>query len=294
MILVTGATGTTGSEIIRELSAAGAKGVRVLARDPGRASAARDAGFEIVEGDFEKPGTLGAALEGVSRALLLTPPSPRTFEQQRAFVDAAKRAGVRHVVKFSAFGADADAPEGFGKWHGQAEDALKAAGLAYTMLRPNFFMQNLLGQARRIAAQGSIYQPVGDARASFIDVRDIAAVVAKVLTEDGHEGKSYVLTGPEALSFYEVAEKLSAAAGREISYVPVSPEQFRAGALAAGLPEWLVDALGVLNEVFASGKAASVTGDARRVSGREQITFDKFARDYAHAFKGEAAGRGTS
>src|SRR5215211_831576 len=154
MILITGATGTTGREVVEALRRLGAKGVRALVRDPARADFIRAAGFETVAGDFERPETLDAALEGVERALLLTPPSPQTFEQQRAFIEAARRAGVRHVVKLSAFGADADAPEGFGKWHGQSENLPKTSGLKWTILRPNFFMQNLLGQARQIAATG--------------------------------------------------------------------------------------------------------------------------------------------
>src|SRR5205085_676762 len=128
MILVTGGTGTTGKEIIGELHKLGAAGVRALVRDAGRASFIREAGFETVEGDFDRPETLDAALAGVERALLLTPPSPKTFEFQRDFIEASKRAGVRRVVKFSAFGADASAPEGFGKWHGQAEDYLRESG----------------------------------------------------------------------------------------------------------------------------------------------------------------------
>ena len=286
MILITGATGTSGREIVGELKRAGAGGVHALVRDASRASFIREAGFETIEGDFERPDTLRAALEGVERALLLTPPSPQTFEQQRAFIEAARDAGVRRVVKFSAFGADASAPEGFGKWHGQSEEFLKSSGLAWTILQPNFFMQNLLGQARQIAAEGRIYQPVGDASASFIDVRDIAAVVARTLMEDGHEGQTYVLTGPEALSFQEVAAKLSEAAGRSITYVPISPEQFREGALGAGLPEWLVNALARLNEIFASGQAAVVTDAVSRVGRTEPTTFEQFARDHAEAFKG--------
>jgi uncharacterized protein YbjT (DUF2867 family) len=287
MILVTGGTGTSGREIIDELQRLGATDVRALVRDKAKASFIADAGFGLVEGDFGRPETLDAALEGVDVALLLTPPSPRTFEQQRAFIDAGVRAGVRRVVKFSAINADASAPEGFGKWHGQAEDYLKASGLAWTILQPNFFMQNLLGQARQIASQGVIYQPVGDARASSVDVRDIAAVAARALIDDGHEGKTYVLTGPESLSFYDVAAQLSEATGRTVSYVPVTPEQFREGALAQGLPEWLVSALERLNENLAAGRAAEVTDDVRRVAGKEPITFAQFARDYAQAFKGE-------
>lgn len=287
MILVTGATGTTGREVLEELRRLGAKGVRALVRDPARAGFIREAGFETVAGDFERPETLHAALEGVERALLLTPPTPDTVSHHHDFIDAAASAGVRHVVKLSAFGADADAPEGFGRWHGQSEHLLKTSGLKWTILRPNFFMQNLLGQARQVAATGSIYQPVGDARASFIDARDIAAVAARTLTEDGHEEQTYTLTGPEALSYHDVAAKLSEATGRSIVYAPVSPEQFRALALGAGLPEWLVSALERLNELFVSGRAAEVTDAVRRVGRKEPNTFDRFARDHAGAFEGE-------
>ncbi|MFL6337177.1 MAG: SDR family oxidoreductase [Pyrinomonadaceae bacterium] len=287
MILITGATGTTGRDIVGELHRLGAKGVRALVRDPARADFIREAGFEAVAGDFEQPETLGSALEGVERALLLTPPSMQTFEQQRAFIEAAARAGVRHVVKFSALGADAGAPEGFGKWHGQGEELLKASGLAWTILRPNFFMQNLLGQAKQIASDGVIAQAAGDGRASFIDTRDIAAVAARTLTEEGHEGRTYTLTGPEALSYTDVAAKLSEATGREIKYISVAPAQFREMVLALGFPEWFVAALERLNEVFTSGEAAVLTDDVRRIGRKEPNTFERFARDYADAFKGE-------
>ncbi len=285
MILITGGTGTTGRDIVREL--AGAGGVRVMVRDPSKAASHGGASFEVVRGDFDQPESLDAALEGVERALLLSPPDPRTVERQTNFIEAAKRAGTKHVVKFSAIGADASAPGGFLKWHGEVEESLKASGLAYTMLQPNTFMQNLLGAAQTIAAQGTIYQAVGDARASFVDTRDVAAVAARVLTEEGHEGKSYVITGPEALSYYDVAAKLSETTGRQVTYVPVSHGDFRAGALAQGLPEWLADALGLLNETFASGKWAEVTGVVREVGQREPRTFEQFARDYATAFRGE-------
>ena len=286
MILITGATGTTGRDVVKELEGAGADPVRVLVRDAARAGFAREAGFEAAEGDFERPETLGPALEGVERALLLTPPSPRTYELQRDFIEAAKSAGVRHVVKLSAIDADPSGPEGFMKWHGQAEEALKSSGLAWTMLQPNFFMQNMLGLASQIASMNAIYYPAGDGRASVIDARDIAAVAAKALTEEGHEGKTYVLTGPEALSYHDVAEKLSAVLGRQIAYHPLTPEQFIEGARAQGLPEWLLGPLGRLNRLYASSGAAAVTGDVQRVTGRPARTFDEFARDYAAAFKG--------
>lgn len=290
MILITGATGTTGRDVIKELSRLGAEGVRVLVRDASKAGFVRDANFELVEGDFDRPETLDAALWSVERAFLLTPPSPQTTAQQGHFIEAARRAGVRHVVKFSAIGASAAAPGGFAKWHGDAEEELKASGLDYTMLRPNFFMQNLLGQAQTVAGEGRIYQPVGDAKASFVDTRDVAAVAARVLTEDGHEGRTYLITGPGALSYGDAAERLSAVLGRKVTYVPISPEDFRRGALAQGLPGWLVDALGLLNDNLAAGHAAAVTDIVREVGKTEPRTFEQFARDYAAAFRAPQAG----
>lgn len=289
MILVTGATGTTGSEIVRQLGRAGAGGVRVMLRDAARAAAIEASGFEVVKGDFDDRPSLDAALAGVTKALLLPPPDPQMVERQSRFLEAAKRAGVRHIVKLSAINADASAAVGFSKWHGLSEQELKNSGLDWTMLQPNFFMQNLLGSADSIRAQGVFYQPVGDARASFVDARDVAAVAARVLTGDGHEGKSYVITGPEALSFSEVADKLSAATNSRVTYVSVSPEDFQERLLGAGLPEWLADALGMLNEMLAAGRAAAVNNVVRDVGETEPITFGQFARDYAQAFRAAPA-----
>ena len=287
MILITGATGTTGSDIIKQLARAGTREVRVMVRNPAKAAAIRESGFEVVEGDFDDPESLDAALTGVTRALLLPPPDPQMVERQSRFIEAARRAGTKHIVKLSAIGAHASAAGGFTQWHGRSEDELKASGIGWTMLQPNFFMQNLLGSAQTIRSQGVFYQPVGDARASFVDARDVAAVAARVLTEEGHEGKAYVITGPEALSYHDIADKLSEAVGKKVTYVSVSPEDFRAGLLGAGLPVWLADALGMLNEILAAGKAETVTRVIEEVAKKEPLTFDRFARDYAQAFRGE-------
>src|SRR4051794_41654442 len=142
MILVTGGTGTSGSEVVKQLSAAGAK-FRAMARNPGRAESLRLPGVEVVAGDFDKPETLDAALRGVDRAFLLTPPDERTVEHQTRFIDAAKRAGVRHLVKFSALLADPASPARFIRWHGEVDRLIESSGLKWTLLRPPFFMQNL-------------------------------------------------------------------------------------------------------------------------------------------------------
>src|SRR5205823_591100 len=210
MILVTGATGKSGREIVKQLSAAGAQ-VRALVRDPTKAAWLTELpGVEIIQGDLSKPETLDAAFVGIERALLLPAPTPNSVAEQANFIEAAVRAGTPHVVKFSAVGADASAAEGFARWHGLGEEQLKASGLAYTILRPALFMQELLNTW---GGQRTIYLPMGDMRQAPVDTRDIAAVAVKTLTEDGHAGQTYELTGPEALTYTEIAAQISAAIG---------------------------------------------------------------------------------
>lgn len=286
MILVAGSTGTNGSLLIEELVAAGAP-VRAMVRAPEKASSVERDGVEAVVVDFDSPETLEAAMEGVDRAFLVAPADPRQAEWENNFVDAAKRAGLRHVVKLSVLGADAGAPVRFGRVHAEAERHLEESGMPYTILRPTGFMQNTLAYAGSVASEGRFYAPLADAPVAWIDVRDIAAVAARVLTEDGHEGKVYELTGPEAISNREIAEKLSGAVGEPVEHVEVSYEQARETMVGAGLPEWLADGLIELNkEVYEPGYAASVTDGVEEALGRRPRTFDEFARDHAEAFAG--------
>ena len=283
MILVTGATGKSGREIVKQLSEAGAR-VRALVRDPAKAGWLKELpGVEVVLGDLGKPETLEAAFEGVGRALLLPAPAPTSVTEQSNFIRAAARAGTPHVVKFSAVGADASAPEGFARWHGLGEDELKASGLAYTMLRPALFMQELLNTW---GGQRTIYLPMGDARQAPVDTRDIAAVAVKTLTEDGHAGRTYEITGPEALTFTEIAAQISAATGAPVNYVPITFEQYRQALAGFNLPPWLVEAVVNLYRALAAGVGSEVTNVVREVAGKEPITFAEFAREHAQAFRG--------
>ena len=285
MILVTGGTGTTGSEIVRQLSAAGAR-VRVLARNPEKASAFEKLGVEIVAGDLDRADTLDAALDGVESALLLAGNTTQQVEAESNFIAAAKRAATRHVVKLSAIGADVKSPVMILRWHGEVEKRLEESGVPFTHLRPSFFMQNMLWSAQTIATQGAFYLPLKDAKVGMVDVRDIAAVAVKTLTERGHEGKKYVITGPEALSFGDVAEKISAATGKKVTYVDVAPEEYKKGALQAGQPEWVVDAVLELYKLLIT-EGALVTNVVAEVARKQPITFDQFARDHAQAFQGK-------
>ncbi len=285
MILVTGATGTNGSEIVKQLCATGAK-VRALVRNSVKAEVIAQPGVEIIEGDFSKPETLKAALQGVEKAIFLPPFDPRMVEWQSSFIEAAKHAGIKHIVKFSVLGANPNSPVSLLKWHGQGEKQLEESGISFTHLRPNGFMQNFLALAPTISTQGVFYQPADDAKISHVDVRDIVAVAVKSLTEDGHENKVYTITGPQALSFDEIALQLTALTGKQVKYINVSPEDFKRSLLGFKQPEWLADAVNELFEFYRSGYGSIVTDVVAEVTNKQPVSFDQFTKDYAQVFMG--------
>lgn len=271
MILVTGASGTVGSEVTRTLAA---MGVRVRAAYHSRPE--RVGAGEAVRLDFADPQSLAAALRDVDTVFLLS----GQVAPETALVPAADAAGVRRIVKLSVWGA-AEERFRFAQWHRAVERAVEASGLLWTFLRPNGFMQNLVTyNGAMIRAQGAFALPAGDARISHVDVRDIAAVAAAVLTQPGHDRKAYRLTGPRALSYVEVAEILSTALGRKITYLPVSDQEYKQGALAAGVPEAYADALLDLNRFYREGGAEEVSEDVKLVTWKDPVPFEDFARDH--------------
>lgn len=283
MILITGATGNNGRELVRQLSGAGVP-LRALVRSPADASTLNAFKIELATGDFEKPGTLDAALLGVAKAFLLTPVAERFVEWQSTFIEAAKRAKVKHLVKFSGMGADAHGESELLRLHGQTDKLLRESGVPFTILQPNSFHQNLLTSAGAIKAQGCFYLPLKDAAQSTVDVRDINAVAARALTSVGHEGKTYVITGPEALTSQQAAEKLSAVLGRKIQYVDVPLSAAADSMRKSGMPEWNVRVVTELLAYFASGQAATVTDTAPRLLGRPAISFEQFVKDHRGSF----------
>jgi uncharacterized protein YbjT (DUF2867 family) len=289
MILVTGGTGLNGKELLHRLSARGVA-VRALVRNPAKAAAiAALPNVEIVQGDMARPETLAAALRDVESAMLISSSDPMMLEVQSNFIDAAKPAGVRHVVKLSGIMPELDSAFRFARMHGEIEKRLEASGMAFTHLRAGEFMPAYFRQAPNIAAKGAMFLPMEEARIASIDVGDIAEIAAKVLTGPGHEGKTYPLTGPEALTMAEVAAKLSAATGKSIRYVNVPPEAARQAQLAAGMPPYLADALFELFAERRNGKEAKVWPDAAVLLGRRATSFDEFARRNAAIFQSEAA-----
>lgn len=283
MILVTGATGNNGVEIVKRLAAQNVQ-VRAMVRSRARASAIAVPNVEVVEGDFDRPETLLGALAGVERAFLLTNSSERAQSQQITFIDAARQSGVKQVVKLSQFAADSNSPVRFLRYHAAVEAALRSSGIAYTILRPNLFMQGLLNFRSTIATQSTFYAAVGDAMVSVVDVRDIADVAVAALTKSGHEGKSYDLTGPQALTHAEMAEYLSAAIGRRITFVDIPPEAMRETLLNIGFPVWQADGLLEDYQHYRRGEATAIASGVQDASGRNPRRFEEFARDYATMF----------
>jgi uncharacterized protein YbjT (DUF2867 family) len=279
MILLTGATGNNGSEIAKQLIATGTP-VRALVRDRQKASSL-DPKIEIVEGDLSQPETLDRAMVGVDKAFLLTAVDPQQVQLSSNFIEAAKRAGVQQIVKFSMFGAAANSPFALAQWHSQTEQELKDSGISWTILQPNDLMQNMRRFAQAIQTQGTISLPVQDGKISMVDLRDVAAVAVKALTEPGHTGKTYVLTGSEALSYTDIAQELSAAIGHPIYYNSPSPEAFKQSLIQSGQPAAAADLMNIMYERESQNHSAEVTHAVQEVTGKPPIAFDQFAQEFA-------------
>jgi uncharacterized protein YbjT (DUF2867 family) len=286
MILITGASGNIGREVLKQIAQTGAH-VRAAFQSPSKAAA--PAGVEIATVDYNQPDTLRAALKDVDRVFLVGPPTAELPALERKAVDVIGQSEVRQVVKLSAMGGREAI---FPRQHAESEDYILSSGVRYTFLRPNGFMQNIVNyNAPTINTQNAFYGTEGDGRVSQIDIRDIAAVAVKVLTEDGHVGKAYTLTGPQALNNTEVAQMLSDVLGREIRFMDLPSAQLKQALLPAGIPEWNANALLDLQRLYREGKAAAVTRDVEEILGRKPTSFSKFLQDYRDAFqaRGQAA-----
>jgi uncharacterized protein YbjT (DUF2867 family) len=283
MILITGASGNVGSEVLKQALSVGLK-IRATFQSADKAAKA-PAGIEGVIMDYAQPETIRAALHGVEKIFLVGPPLQDLPVMEANFIKQVCAVGRKHIVKLSALGGrESMFPSG----HRDSEENIEASGLPYTFLRPNGFMQNLVNyNAATIGSQNAFYGCQGAGAVSVLDIRDIAAVAVIVLAATGHEGKSYALTGVEALTNGQIAEKISRVAGRKINYVDLPPAEFRKAILSAGVPEWSADALVDLQRLYREGKASLLTDDVERLTGRKPITFDQFARDYAFAFQTE-------
>ena len=280
-VLVTGATGNTGPGLVSALCAAGVD-VRVLVRDEAKARPLQAMGAEVVVGDLDRPETLEPAIAGVAKVYLLTWNGPTQAQQVHDFIRAAKRVGAPHIVRHSMWGSPRSRIIQQGE---QAEAEIVSSGLPWTMLKPTFFMQNTMMAAQTIANDGVIYWDMKDGRLGMIDVRDIVDVAVSVLTGDGHDGQRYILTGPAAVSFHEVAATFSAVLGKDIAYVAVPGEAALQSMIAMGFPEWVSRGFVELSEGFSEGFASQVTSNVATLTGHSARSFEQFAHDFAGVFQ---------
>jgi uncharacterized protein YbjT (DUF2867 family) len=281
--LVTGA-GVTGGEVLRCLAAAD-RPTRALVRSVASAVPLQKLGVQLIEGDFGRKDSWAQALEGVTAVFNITVAHPEAVSWNAAFLECAKQHGIRHVVQLSGMNVSPSSSAAFHRQMSQCDEALKASGLGYTILQPNVFHQNMLRMASPIREQGRFRSAVGDAQISMIDVRDIAEVAAKALTEEGHARKVYVLTGPESMTYFDVARSLSNALGKPIEYEALEEEQAVKELIQSGLSEAVARGRVGVHRSFSSGAFMRVTSDVQQLLHRAPRSFSEFARDYAAAFR---------
>jgi uncharacterized protein YbjT (DUF2867 family) len=293
-ILVTGSTGTVGREVIKQLiSSPPTLNFNIKAAVHSQESGNRVAAetrVKPVQIDYNKPDTIEEAFKDVDKLFLLTPFQSNMVELSSNLVNVAKKkktGAVKHIVKLSVMGADADPGITGGRLHRQAENIIEESGISYTFLRPNFFMQNFINFfSQTIKEQDAFYVPAGDGKVSFVDVRDIAAVsVQALLYESKHSRKAYNITGPNAISYAQAAEILSNEIGRKIKYVDISEDQAREGMKAIGMDEWFINSMMELFSITRAGYVSDVSSAIEEVTGKKPITFSEFAKDYSGAFR---------
>lgn len=289
MILITGATGTIGSEVLRLLAGRDGVRLRAMTRDPGRVRLPAE--VDVVQADFTRPDTLRRAADGVDSVFLLTAPGAWVADHDLAMIGAARAAGARKIVKLSAIGDSTTGTTGTTRtlpadWHHPGEQALAAGGLAWSVLRPAAFASNALHWADAIWAGEPVPNMTGTGAQAVVDPRDVAAVAVEALRTEAYDGQAVTLTGPAPLSVPDQAEQLAAALGRPVRTVDVPPEAARTRMLAAGMDPSVVDVAVRGYAYVRAGGGAVVTGEVERVLGHTARTFRTWARDHRRAFPG--------
>ncbi|AHM58590.1 NAD(P)H azoreductase [Flammeovirgaceae bacterium 311] len=283
-ILVIGATGTIGRHLLEELQKHKA-GFRALVRNTEKARLLEQNGYKVAMGDLSDLASLKRAMYGINKVFLVSAPSEQQVALQQNAVEAAKATGVKHIVKVSALGSYPDSPLQIGRMHAETEDYIRNSGISWTFLHPHSMMQNWLAHVNQVRTLGVLYSFTKEGRYAPIDARDIAEVSAKILTEEGHRGKTYILTGPEAVSMKDVAVALELALDRDIKLVAVDPETSYEALLHAGVPDWLAKDLSHLNLIYAQSMGSDITTDVEAITGHRPITVKQFAKDHARVFR---------
>ena len=283
MILITGATGKTGSAAVQELSNRNIP-FRVLIRNEDKQSQITDIGGEVIIGTIEDDAALNQAMEGVQKALVLLPNSEQQLFLEKKVVDAALEANVQHIVKMSSMEAVPGATSPIPKLHMQSENYIKNSGMNWTMIKPNFFMQNLLGSGKTIVEQNKFFLPMGEGKAGMIHTKDVGTVIAKVLSEDGHEGKNYEVTGPEILSFHDVAEIFSKVLGKKVDYINVPIDEYKKTLSQFLTNQWYLDSVIDLFKDIAEGGIEDKTDTFQDLIGKSPCSLEQFIQEYSFVF----------
>lgn len=281
MILVTGATGTIGSEVVRRLVARGEK-VRALTRDPEGARLPSE--VEAVRGHHRDRASVQAAMAGADAAFLVGVFGPDDAEHDRGLVEAARAAGVGRIVKLSGIGTGDPAVGPVGTWHVAGEQAVRDSGAEWTILRPSAFASNTLGWAEAVRAGTPVPNTTGTGGQGVVDPRDVAEVAAAALVEAGHSGRTYTLTGPEVLSVPDQAAVLAELLGHPVEVRDLSAAEARAYLLGLGFTDTFVDASEISRQFVRNGGNEVVTDDVRHLLGRPARTYREWARDHKSAF----------
>jgi uncharacterized protein YbjT (DUF2867 family) len=295
-ILVTGATGTVGSEVVKQLvSRSTENSIRAAVHSKNKADKIRHSiskGVEVVDLDYMMPETITNALSDVDKLFLQTLPVPDAIDICSNIVKEAKKNDVNHIVKLSAMGADSQSGVTILRLHGEEENIIKDSGISYTFLRPPAFMQNFITQfGQTIKTQNAFYVPVGDAKMSFVDVRDIATIATSILLNCNggknkqNMNKAFDITGPEALTYSQVANIISDKVGRKITYIDITEDIAKKGLKQIGMDDWFINIMIELFRTIRAGYGSETTGAVERITGRKPIAFAQYVKDYAEVFR---------
>ena len=284
MILVTGATGKTGGEVARQLESAHVS-FRALVRDAEKAAPVSALGAELVVGDIADKDFLSTALTGIDKAFLVMPNNEEQLVLEKAFTDACVAAGVQHLVYLSSLESVPESKNPITQNHVAAQDYIRESGMSWTLMRPTFFMQNFETYAPRIKEAGQIVMPVGSGTVSATDLRDVGEVILEVLTKPGHENKSYDLTGPELLTFSDIAKQFSRVLGTTVEFIDQPMEEFADLLRTIGLSEWRVDAVCKELEAIGAGVVDHTTDTIEELLGRPPISLEQYIGDHIDQFR---------
>jgi uncharacterized protein YbjT (DUF2867 family) len=279
-VLVTGATGKIGSQLVLRLAAYDDIAVRAFVRNAEKALPLIASGAELALGTFEDVQAVQAAVDGIDTVVLITIQNPNAADQASAVLAAAKKAGVRKIVRISVFKAAIDGPTDVTRLHGRTDTELQASGLTFTILRPPFFMQNLFFMAARsITREGKLYFGTGDGKLGMVDLRDIVDCAERSVVSDTYDNEVFTLTGPESISFHDIANRLTNALGRPVQYVSVPPEAVEQSIRAMGMGDWYAQVMRDLCKAYRENWGDVTTDDVARIAGHSPRSFEVFARE---------------